>query len=64
MKKSTVFSFDLSSLNRLYKEWMQECQAHLPYLPTIRQAQTESALPSALNQNHLLADELTREEAG
>jgi hypothetical protein len=36
--KTEVLCFDSSKLNPRYKKWMQECQAHLPYVPVIQQA--------------------------
>ena len=35
--KTEVLCFDSSRLNPRYKEWMQECLEHLPYVPVIQQ---------------------------
>ncbi len=35
--KTEVLCFDSSKLNPRYKTWLQECQAHLPYVPVIQQ---------------------------
>jgi hypothetical protein len=35
--KTEVLCFDSSKLNPRYQKWLQECQAHLPYVPVIQQ---------------------------